>query len=96
MARKARMTEGQLYTVVVVALAVLLLTLTGLPNAHRRDQPDTPVSAGSGASGHLPSVSEADDPSTAILAIVSAVVSQTPKSTQKYGPPASTRVTSYR
>lgn len=35
LAERLRMTEGQLYTVVLAALAVLLMTLTGLPNAHQ-------------------------------------------------------------
>jgi hypothetical protein len=71
LSRKARMTEGQLYTVVLVALAVLLLTLTGLPNAHRRDRTDTPAVTAPTGANHLPSVADADDPSTPILAIVS-------------------------
>ncbi|HEY2811959.1 MAG TPA: hypothetical protein VGJ03_00705 [Acidimicrobiales bacterium] len=33
-AKRVRMTEGQLYTIVILAALVLLLTLTGLPNAH--------------------------------------------------------------
>ena len=37
-AAKWRMTEGQVYTVVLAALAVVLLTLTGLPNAHKTDR----------------------------------------------------------
>jgi hypothetical protein len=32
---RMRMTEGQLYTVAISALVVLLLTLTGLPSAHK-------------------------------------------------------------
>lgn len=47
-ARRAAMTEGQLYTAVIAVLAVLLLTLTGLPNAASRDMPPIPVTVPSG------------------------------------------------
>jgi hypothetical protein len=40
LARRARMTEGQLYTAVLVVVLVALLSLTGLPNAHRRSHDD--------------------------------------------------------
>jgi hypothetical protein len=36
-AHRLRMTEGQLYTVVLAFLFVALLLLTGLPNAYRTD-----------------------------------------------------------
>ncbi len=42
LARRAAMTEGQLYTVVIAVLAVLLLTLTGLPNDAPRDPGQVP------------------------------------------------------
>lgn len=35
MAQRVRMTEGQLYTLIIAAALVILLTLTGLPGAHR-------------------------------------------------------------
>ncbi|HEY1831642.1 MAG TPA: hypothetical protein VGG38_15515 [Acidimicrobiales bacterium] len=35
LAARIRMTEGQLYTVLIALLLALLLTLTGLPNAHK-------------------------------------------------------------
>jgi hypothetical protein len=34
LARRAGMTEGQLYTAVIAVLVVVVLTLTGLPAAH--------------------------------------------------------------
>lgn len=34
LATRLRMTEGQVYTAIVGALVVLLLTVTGLPRAH--------------------------------------------------------------
>lgn len=39
LASRARMTEGQLYTTVIAVLAVLLLTLTGLPGSGREATP---------------------------------------------------------
>jgi hypothetical protein len=36
LSRRLHMTEGQLYTTVLAALLVALLSLTGLPNAHQR------------------------------------------------------------
>lgn len=47
-ARRAAMTEGQLYTAVIAVLATLLLTLTGLPNAAERAAPPPPVTAPNG------------------------------------------------
>lgn len=35
-AARVRMTEGQLYTAALAVIVALLLTFTGLPNAHRR------------------------------------------------------------
>jgi hypothetical protein len=37
LARRLRMTEGQLYTVVIALLFAATLLLTGLPGAHRVD-----------------------------------------------------------
>jgi hypothetical protein len=34
--QRLRLTEGQLYTLIVCALIVVLLSLTGLPTAHKR------------------------------------------------------------
>jgi hypothetical protein len=38
-ASRVRMTEGQLYTAVLAIIAAVLLTITGLPNAHRNASP---------------------------------------------------------
>jgi hypothetical protein len=45
LAERSRMSEGQLYTIVVGAIVVLLLSVTGLPNAHRSDAGTTPTLA---------------------------------------------------
>lgn len=47
-ATRARMTEGQLYTAVLVIFVALLLGLTALPQAHQR------VDVGDGLNGNLP------------------------------------------
>jgi hypothetical protein len=47
-AARMRMTEGQLYTAVLVFFLALLLGLTALPQAHRR------VDVGDGLTGNLP------------------------------------------
>ncbi|HLT15551.1 MAG TPA: hypothetical protein VK007_02520 [Acidimicrobiales bacterium] len=39
LARRLGMTEGQLYTTVIAALVVAVLTLTGLPGAHDLEDP---------------------------------------------------------
>jgi hypothetical protein len=39
-AARLRMTEGQLYTAVLAAVVVILLSLTGLPNARQRSNAD--------------------------------------------------------
>ena len=39
-ARRLGMTEGQLYTTILAALLLALLSLTGLPNAHQRSGDD--------------------------------------------------------
>jgi hypothetical protein len=36
LAKRFRMTEGQLYTAIITVAVAALLTFTGLPNAHRR------------------------------------------------------------
>lgn len=45
LAGRLRMTEGQLYTTVIIILSALLLSLTGLPTAERTPsvQPGAPV-----------------------------------------------------
>lgn len=40
-ARRLRMTEGQLYSAVLIVLVVTLLTLTGLPTAERTPETDS-------------------------------------------------------
>jgi hypothetical protein len=35
LAARVHMTEGRLYTAVLAVVAAVLLTITGLPNAHR-------------------------------------------------------------
>lgn len=44
LAHRATMTEGQLYTAVIAVLAVILLTLTGLPDAAERETRPAPTS----------------------------------------------------
>ncbi len=46
LAERLRMTEGQLYTAVLGLALVVLLSLTGLPHAHQRDNSDS-LSGGS-------------------------------------------------
>ena len=41
-ATRVHMTEGQLYTAILAIVAAVLLTLTGLPNAHRTTGSSTP------------------------------------------------------
>ena len=41
LAGRVRMTEGQLYTAVLGVVVVVLLSLTGLPQAHQRNGDDT-------------------------------------------------------
>jgi len=43
MAERLRMTEGQLYTAVLLVLSALLLSLTGLPTAERTPAADPGV-----------------------------------------------------
>ncbi|HVX16522.1 MAG TPA: hypothetical protein VHA73_00690 [Acidimicrobiales bacterium] len=48
LAKRLRMTEGQLYTAIVVLLLAAILTTTGLPTAHKPNSntiTDTPVTA---------------------------------------------------
>ena len=40
LARRVRMTEGQLYTAIIAVAFALLLSLTGLPGAHQRPEDD--------------------------------------------------------
>lgn len=40
-ARRIGMTEGQLYTTILAAMLVALLSLTGLPDAHQRSGGDS-------------------------------------------------------
>lgn len=47
-ASRARMTEGQLYTAILVIFVALLLGLTALPQAHQR------VDVADGLNGNLP------------------------------------------
>jgi hypothetical protein len=42
-AKRLRMTEGQLYTAVLLVLSALLLSLTGLPTAERTPSTDPGV-----------------------------------------------------
>ena len=49
LAHRLRMTEGQLYTAVLVVLLAVILTLTGLPSAHQT-VPAIPISPTSAAS----------------------------------------------
>jgi hypothetical protein len=52
LARRVDMTEGQLYTTIIVVLAVALLTLTGMPGAGRADDA-TPFPSGTASSGEV-------------------------------------------
>jgi hypothetical protein len=68
------MTEGQLYTVVLTALAVALLSLTGLPHARQPSRADpAPVVPRSVAAAAAVPRQAPDDPTTPILAIVSPI-----------------------
>jgi hypothetical protein len=40
-ARRVGMPDGQLYTTILAAMLVALLSLTGLPNAHQRSGADS-------------------------------------------------------
>ena len=54
-ARHLGMSEGQLYTTILAAMLVALLSLTGLPNAHQR-------SGGDGLSGTSPVLDQPLEP----------------------------------
>lgn len=61
LAERVRMTEGQLYTVVIALVVALLLTVTGLPTAHTRSDDDF---SGSGVPALTPTSTTAPASST--------------------------------